>query len=216
MAWVNKKDLRNEDQHQRVIMEKHEMTPLESAAATDQTSYLFTPQTPQMPLDMDWANLFLSDPEQAPTYELPNACLSSGTTLVCEDQSNISTRVDHEDDKKEEEEDRNREKRKASRISRKKAGPPRVEFQTKSSEDLLDDGYRWRKYGQKSVKNSIFPRSYYRCTHHTCNVKKQVQRLSKDTSIVVTTYEGIHNHPCEQIMETLSPLLKQMQFLARF
>ncbi|CAL1398848.1 unnamed protein product [Linum trigynum] len=98
--------------------------------------------------------------------------------------------------------------------SRKSAARPRFAFQTRSADDILDDGYRWRKYGQKAVKNSAYPRSYYRCTHHTCNVKKQVQRLSKDTSIVVTTYEGIHNHPCEKLMETLTPLLKQMQFLA--
>ncbi|XP_031477519.1 probable WRKY transcription factor 43 [Nymphaea colorata] len=98
----------------------------------------------------------------------------------------------------------------------RKACKPRFAFQTKSANDILDDGYRWRKYGQKTVKNSSYPRSYYRCTHHTCNVKKQVQRLSKDTSIVVTTYEGIHNHPCEKLMESLTPLLKQMQFLSRF
>lgn len=196
-------------------MEKQEMTP----KATHPANYLFTPQTPQMPSDMDWATLFLSDPEQAsPYHEIPNASMTTPTTLLSQsdDQNNISNCVDHVDHKEEDEEDRNKEKRRASRISRRKAGPPRVEFQTKSSEDLLDDGYRWRKYGQKSVKNSLYPRSYYRCTHHTCNVKKQVQRLSADTSIVVTTYEGIHNHPCEHIMETLSPLLKQMQFLARF
>ncbi|XP_051137584.1 probable WRKY transcription factor 43 [Andrographis paniculata] len=99
---------------------------------------------------------------------------------------------------------------------RKKSVPARVAFHTRCEEDILDDGYKWRKYGQKSVKNSAHPRSYYRCTHHTCNVKKQIQRLSKDTSIVVTTYEGIHNHPCEKLMETLSPLLKQLQFLSRF
>ncbi|XP_021748473.1 probable WRKY transcription factor 75 [Chenopodium quinoa] len=98
--------------------------------------------------------------------------------------------------------------------SRKAKVVPRFAFQTKSSEDILDDGYRWRKYGQKSVKNNIYPRSYYRCTHLTCNVKKQVQRLSKDSSIVVTTYEGVHNHPCEKLMEALSPLLNQMQFLS--
>ncbi|WOK98571.1 hypothetical protein Cni_G07283 [Canna indica] len=97
-----------------------------------------------------------------------------------------------------------------------KVSGPRFAFRTKSPNDILDDGYRWRKYGQKAVKDSAYPRSYYRCTHHTCNVKKQVQRLSKDTSIVVTTYEGIHNHPCEKLMEALSPLLKQLQFLTGF
>lgn len=34
----------------------------------------------------------------------------------------------------------------------------RVAFQTRSQVDILDDGYRWRKYGQKGVKNSKFPR----------------------------------------------------------
>ncbi|KAL0464853.1 UNVERIFIED_CONTAM: putative WRKY transcription factor 24 [Sesamum latifolium] len=92
-------------------------------------------------------------------------------------------------------------------------GVPRFAFQTRSEEDILDDGYRWRKYGQKSVKNSKFPRSYYRCTHHTCKVKKQVERLSKDKGVVVTTYEGIHNHPSHNLMQTLSPLLQQIHFL---
>ncbi|XP_039142803.1 probable WRKY transcription factor 75 isoform X1 [Dioscorea cayenensis subsp. rotundata] len=103
------------------------------------------------------------------------------------------------------------EKKKKKRKSR-----PRFAFHTKSDDNILDDGYRWRKYGQKAVKNSIYPRSYYRCTQHTCNVKKQVQRHSRDKSIVVTTYEGVHNHPCEKLMETLSPLLKQIQFLSHF
>ncbi|OAY62234.1 probable WRKY transcription factor 43 [Manihot esculenta] len=114
-----------------------------------------------------------------------------------------------------EEEKGNKDRRKCGRMM-KKHSRPRFAFQTRSADDILDDGYRWRKYGQKAVKNSAYPRSYYRCTYPTCNVKKQVQRLSKDTSIVVTTYEGIHNHPCEKLMETLTPLLKQMQFLARF
>ncbi|CAN6359402.1 unnamed protein product [Urochloa humidicola] len=99
--------------------------------------------------------------------------------------------------------------------SKKKATRLRFAFQTRSENDILDDGYRWRKYGQKAVKNSAFPRSYYRCTHHTCNVKKQVQRLARDTSIVVTTYEGVHNHPCEKLMEALNPILKQLQLLSQ-
>jgi WRKY DNA -binding domain len=35
---------------------------------------------------------------------------------------------------------------------------PRFCFQTRSDVDVLDDGYKWRKYGQKVVKNSLHPR----------------------------------------------------------
>jgi len=30
---------------------------------------------------------------------------------------------------------------------------PRFTFMTKSEVDQLEDGYKWRKYGQKAVKN---------------------------------------------------------------
>lgn len=40
----------------------------------------------------------------------------------------------------------------------KKAREPRFAFLTKSEIDHLEDGYRWRKYGQKAVKNSPYPR----------------------------------------------------------
>lgn len=35
----------------------------------------------------------------------------------------------------------------------------RVIVQTTSEVDVLDDGYRWRKYGQKIVKGNPNPRS---------------------------------------------------------
>lgn len=35
---------------------------------------------------------------------------------------------------------------------------PRIIVQTTSEVDLLDDGYRWRKYGQKVVKRNPYPR----------------------------------------------------------
>ncbi|KAM3323106.1 putative WRKY transcription factor 12 [Capsicum chacoense] len=81
---------------------------------------------------------------------------------------------------------------------RRKLREPRFCFQTRSDIDVLDDGYKWRKYGQKVVKNSLHPRSYYRCTHSNCRVKKRVERLSEDCRMVITTYEGRHNHsPCD-------------------
>ncbi|MED6118848.1 WRKY Transcription Factor [Stylosanthes scabra] len=77
----------------------------------------------------------------------------------------------------------------------KKQKEPRFAFMTKSEVDHLEDGYRWRKYGQKAVKNSPYPRSYYRCTTQKCSVKKRVERSYQDPSTVITTYEGQHNHP---------------------
>ncbi|XP_022133061.1 probable WRKY transcription factor 24 [Momordica charantia] len=77
---------------------------------------------------------------------------------------------------------------------RKKVREPRFCFKTMSDVDVLDDGYKWRKYGQKVVKNTLHPRSYYRCTEDKCRVKKRVERLAEDPRMVITTYEGRHAH----------------------
>ncbi|XP_027358797.1 probable WRKY transcription factor 4 isoform X4 [Abrus precatorius] len=71
---------------------------------------------------------------------------------------------------------------------------PKIIVQTRSEVDILDDGYRWRKYGQKMVKGNPHPRSYYKCTSAGCNVRKHVERASMDPKAVITTYEGKHNH----------------------
>ncbi|KAK4778872.1 hypothetical protein SAY86_006400 [Trapa natans] len=78
----------------------------------------------------------------------------------------------------------------ATRIIRE----PRVVVQTTSDVDILDDGYRWRKYWQKVVKGNPNPRSYYKCTSLGCSVRKHVERASHDLKSVITTYEGKHHH----------------------
>ncbi|KAE9604135.1 hypothetical protein Lal_00001629 [Lupinus albus] len=88
----------------------------------------------------------------------------------------------------------------------RKVREPRFCFKTLSEVDVLDDGYKWRKYGQKVVKNTQHPRSYYRCTQDNCRVKKRVERFAEDPRMVITTYEGRHAHfPSNELEESQSP-----------
>ncbi|KAI9080933.1 hypothetical protein K1719_037094 [Acacia pycnantha] len=79
-------------------------------------------------------------------------------------------------------------------VVEKSVGESRFVVQTSSEVDFINDGYRWRKYGQKLVKGNPNPRSYYRCSSPGCPVKKHVERASHDQKIVITTYEGHHDH----------------------
>ncbi|CAK9142370.1 unnamed protein product [Ilex paraguariensis] len=112
-----------------------------------------------------------------------------------EEVVDAETKVDERDEDEPESKRRNLEvKISEPASSQRTVTEPRIIVQTTSEVDLLDDGYRWRKYGQKVVKGNPYPRSYYKCTNPGCKVRKHVERAASDPKAVVTTYEGKHNH----------------------
>ncbi|CAL5192484.1 unnamed protein product [Lathyrus oleraceus] len=92
----------------------------------------------------------------------------------------------------------------------------------KESEYLVEDGHQWRKYGQKTILNTKFPRNYYRCTHKIeqgCKATKQVQKIQEDPSLFKTVYYGHHTCRILQSPEiivdsSLSPSHHSSMFLS--
>ncbi|XP_073027555.1 probable WRKY transcription factor 17 [Primulina eburnea] len=65
--------------------------------------------------------------------------------------------------------------------------------------DIPADEYSWRKYGQKPIKNSPYPRGYYRCsTVRGCPAKKHVERANDDSTMLLVTYAGEHLHSAQE------------------
>ncbi|XP_051129970.1 probable WRKY transcription factor 41 [Andrographis paniculata] len=80
-------------------------------------------------------------------------------------------------------------------------------------EGPADDGYSWRKYGQKDILGAKYPRSYYRCTYRSvlgCWATKQVQRSDEDPTVFEVTYKGEHtcSYPAGEVPEPPSSLEK--------
>ena len=91
---------------------------------------------------------------------------------------------------------------------------PKSEYATHTTqyvrEQKSDDGYNWRKYGQKQVKGSENPRSYYKCTFPNCPTKKKVER-SLDGQITQIVYKGSHNHAKPQSTRRSSSQQQSLQ-----
>ncbi|KAL3743956.1 hypothetical protein ACJRO7_013240 [Eucalyptus globulus] len=71
----------------------------------------------------------------------------------------------------------------------------RVKRVVRVAAETAADQYTWRKYGQKPIKGSPFPRGYYRCSSvRGCPARKHVERAQDDPRLLVVTYEGEHRH----------------------
>ncbi|CAN6332691.1 unnamed protein product [Urochloa humidicola] len=59
----------------------------------------------------------------------------------------------------------------------------------------MEDGFIWRKYGQKVIHGSKYQRLYFRCTYkddHGCMARRQVQQSEADPSVYLINYFGEH------------------------
>ncbi|GJM88302.1 hypothetical protein PR202_ga04349 [Eleusine coracana subsp. coracana] len=119
---------------------------------------------------------------------------NSSVTFGDDDGASQRSDGDEPDAKRWKEENGDNEGSSSAGAGNKPVREPRLVVQTLSDIDILDDGFRWRKYGQKVVKGNPNPRSYYKCTTPGCPVRKHVERASHDNRAVITTYEGKHNH----------------------
>ncbi|KAK8503880.1 hypothetical protein V6N12_019051 [Hibiscus sabdariffa] len=95
---------------------------------------------------------------------------------------------------------------------KRKSGQPRWTQRVRvrpgmALEGSLDDGFSWRKYGQKDILGSKYPRGYYRCIHRSvggCLATKQVQRSDDDPTTFEITYIGTHT--CTNVASNLVSL----------
>ncbi|KAK7388166.1 hypothetical protein VNO78_22974 [Psophocarpus tetragonolobus] len=86
-------------------------------------------------------------------------------------------------------------KRRKSRVKRM----IRVPAISSKIADIPADEYSWRKYGQKPIKGSPYPRGYYKCSSvRGCPARKHVERAQDDPNMLIVTYEGEHRHPQPQ------------------
>ncbi|KAK1698444.1 hypothetical protein QYE76_015141 [Lolium multiflorum] len=59
----------------------------------------------------------------------------------------------------------------------------------------LDDQWAWRKYGQKPIKGSPYPRGYYKCSSlKACTARKLVERSPANPGVLIVTYIADHCH----------------------
>ncbi|KAJ4843878.1 hypothetical protein Tsubulata_024356 [Turnera subulata] len=78
------------------------------------------------------------------------------------------------------------------------------------AEALSSDVWAWRKYGQKPIKGSPYPRGYYRCSSSKgCLARKQVERNRSDPGMFIVTYTAEHNHPAPTHRNSLAGSTRQ-------
>ncbi|KAL5202550.1 hypothetical protein ABZP36_013502 [Zizania latifolia] len=67
------------------------------------------------------------------------------------------------------------------------------------------DLWAWRKYGQKPIKGSPYPRGYYKCSSlKSCMARKMVERSPEKPGLLVVTYIADHCHAVPTQLNSLA------------
>ncbi|AQK92450.1 WRKY transcription factor WRKY28 [Zea mays] len=67
------------------------------------------------------------------------------------------------------------------------------------------DLWAWRKYGQKPIKGSPYPRGYYKCSSlKSCTARKLVERSPAKPGVLVVTYIADHCHAVPAMLNALA------------
>uniref|UniRef100_A0A0D9YBX6 WRKY domain-containing protein n=1 Tax=Oryza glumipatula TaxID=40148 RepID=A0A0D9YBX6_9ORYZ len=70
---------------------------------------------------------------------------------------------------------------------------------------VSSDLWAWRKYGQKPIKGSPYPRGYYKCSSMKgCMARKMVERSPAKPGMLVVTYMAEHCHPVPTQLNALA------------
>ncbi|KAF7826101.1 WRKY transcription factor 22 [Senna tora] len=78
------------------------------------------------------------------------------------------------------------------------------------ADSVSSDVWAWRKYGQKPIKGSPYPRGYYRCSSSKgCLARKQVERNRSDPTMFIVTYTAEHNHAAPTHRNSLAGSTRQ-------
>ncbi|KAG8056134.1 hypothetical protein GUJ93_ZPchr0001g32749 [Zizania palustris] len=70
---------------------------------------------------------------------------------------------------------------------------------------VSSDLWAWRKYGQKPIKGSPYPRGYYKCSSMKgCMARKMVERSPAKPGMLIVTYMAEHCHPVPTQLNALA------------